>query len=186
MRPPSLEPINDARLDARLRTAADTLDLLQLALPIALDSLHTAGDSTWPPFLVVAGVDSTLAHAWLMSLLEDHRVRGLCGPVRIRCQGFVAVRVSLENEPGIGDNAVRLVLSLVSVRPRPRTVPYHDEMRRWQAMLTAGIPMLGVGWGEPWAVTDGVWEIVPRFVLTTVAAPDGWHIVSWQRDPRKR
>jgi hypothetical protein len=186
LRPPMLEPITNARLEARLRTAADTLGLLQFVVPVALDSLRTAGDSTWPPFLVVAGVDSASARAWLLSLLDHHQVRGLCGPIRIRCQGFEGVRVSLENDPRIGDNAVRLVLRLISLRPRPRTVYYDDEMRRWQAMLSAGIPMLGGCWGAPCWAPGGKIEIVPDFVLTTVAAPDGWHVVGWHREPTKR
>lgn len=185
-RPPILEPISDARLEARLRTAADTLALLELAVPIALDSLHTAGDSTWPQIFVVAGVDSVLARTWLTSLLTQRRVHGLCGPIRVQCDGFDAVRMALENEPGLGDNEVRLTLSLVGVRQRPRTVRYEDEMRRWQAMLAAGIPMPGECSGAPCWSPDRVMELVPRFVLTTAAAPGGWHIVGWRRDPEKR
>jgi len=185
-RPPILEPISDARLEAQLQTAADTLALLKLTVPAAIDSLRTAGDSTWPQLLVVTGVDSALAHAWLTSLVKHRRVQGLCAPIRMQCDGFEAVRVSLENEPGLGDNEVRLILSLVRVRQRSRTVRYEDEERRWQAMLAAGIPMPGECWGAPCGPPDGVLGLVPRFVLTTVASPDGWHIVRWRRDPEER
>ena len=185
-RPPILDTISDARLAARLRTAADTLALFRLVVPVALDSLHMTGDSTWPPQLLVAGLDSTLAHPWLMSLLAHGHVQGLCGPVRIHCRGFDAVGATLEDEPGQGDNEVRLVLKLVSVRQRPRTVRYEDDARRWRAMFAAGIPMVGICGGLTcWPPTDFMLP-VPWFELTMVAAPDGWHVIRWRRHPNEQ
>ena len=179
-------PPSDSLLTAHLKTQADTVALLHAMLPAALDSLRRSSDSLSLGALVEphrqlslspalgAGLDS----AWLAGLIHAGLISGVCRPVRISCRDRAAISVRLENQPGVGDNAVRIALSVTSgsqTRRRRTVAPYQDDNARMLRLWELGV-------FQPQPVLMGgphVLQLIPRSYLLVERTTSGWHVKGW-------
>ena len=124
---------NDSARRAALQSRSDTVALLKLLLPAALDSLvsDTAANALWsqvaryPQLRLSEKLGSAVDTMWLAVLVTEGRVRGVCTPIKRSCRRTSTIDVTLEDEPGEGDNAVLLVLSVI-----PRIEPAFSWFER--------------------------------------------------------
>ncbi len=180
-------PFSDSARRATLQSRADTGALLKLLLPAALDSLRadTKGNALWsevdryPQLQLSGSLRSAVDTIWLASLVGEHRVRGICAPIERSCRRTSTLDVALEDEPGEGDNEVRLVLSVI-----PRIEPafsWFDEhswnerqLRLWEMGVFQPPPLW---WG---ASRHRIRAATPA-LLRAERMATGWRIVSWTR-----
>ncbi len=174
---------DDSAKDAALQTRADTAALVELLLPVALDSLasDTSAFGLWsyvhryPQVLLSDELGSAVDTAWLAELVAARRVRGICAPIMRSCRRTDAIRVSLADQPGEGDNAVLLVLALSgALKSGSRPVDIEDENERLLRLWDLGIFQPAPVW---WA--DHVLHFIPRMRLRAERVRTSWRITAW-------
>jgi hypothetical protein len=192
LRSAPLPAIDDSALRADLRTAADTAALLEFALPIALDSLRS--DSAAKPILskvtrypqleLGPELGDAVDDEWLDEFPVDSWLRRVCAPVKRPCRRSNAIRVDLEDQPGEGDNTVRLIM--IISQPdwrRRRDVDIMDENEQLLRYWEIGLYELPVFYGSHLLfvrVPSQCGEHWPPFACMELERRgDSWRVKSW-------
>ncbi len=183
LRRPTPTAFDDSAKDAALQTRADTVALVEILLPVALDSLasDTSAYGLWshvhryPQLLLSDELGSVVDTAWLTELVAARRVRGVCAPIVRSCRRTDAIRVSLADQPGEGDNAVFLVLALTgALKSGSRPVDIEDDNERQLRLWDMGIFQPAPLW---WV--DHVLHVIPRARLRAERLETSWRIMAW-------
>lgn len=192
LRTAPLPAIDDSALRASLLTAADTAALLEFALPIVLDSLQA--DSAAKPILSKVArypqlelgpeLGATVDDDWLDEFPVDGWLRRICAPVKRPCRRSNAIRVYLEDQPGEGDNTVRLIM--VISQPdwrRRRDVDIVDENEQLLRFWEIGLYQLPVFYGSHllfFMEPSQCGEHWPPFACMELERRgDSWRVKSW-------
>lgn len=175
---------SDSARRASLQSRSDTGALLKLLLPAALDSLvsDTAANALWsqvaryPQLQLSEKLGSAVDTIWLAGLVGERLVLGVCAPIKRSCRRANTIEVTLEDEPGEGDNAVLLVLSVIPrIEPLFGWFDRHSGDERRSRLWEMGIFQPPPQWWAP-PITFALPARLRAERLATA-----WRITSWTR-----
>ncbi len=175
---------NDSARRAALQSRSDTGALLKLLLPAALDSLvsDTSANALWsqvaryPQLQLSDKLGSAVDTIWLVGLVAERRVRGVCAPIKRACRRTTTLDVTLEDEPGEGDNAVLLVLSVIPrIEPLFGWFDRHSGDERRSRLWAMGVFLPPPQWWAPPITYSSPARLRAERLATA------WRITSWTR-----
>lgn len=178
---------SDSARRAALQSRADTGTLLKLLLPAALDSLvsDTAANALWsqvahyPQLQLSEELGSAVDTIWLAGLVAERRVRGTCAPIKRSCRRTSTIDVTLEDEPGEGDNAVLLVLSVIPrIEPTFNWFDSHSGDERRSRLWEMGVFQPPPQWWAP-PITFALPARLRAERLATAWRITGWTKSGW-------
>ncbi len=178
---------NDSARREALQSRADTGALLKLLLPAALDSLvsDTTANALWsqvaryPQLQLSEKLGSAVDTVWLAGLVAERRVRGVCAPINRSCRGTSTIDVTLEDEPGEGDNAVLLVLSVIPrIEPAFSWFDLHSGDERRSRLWEMGVFQPRPQW---WGAIRHHTPFASPARLRAERLATAWRITSWTR-----